>query len=87
MTGSKVHTREGKPVDESWLAQQAVLLLERAQQADDVDHAACVRYLDLLAKVLLPKSGTATEVAAAGSLLEQARSAADLEKKAKLGRA
>lgn len=46
-------------------------LLEDAKAAGEVDHAACGKYIELIAKVLLPKApGASTGSAAAGNLRE-----------------
>jgi hypothetical protein len=75
----------GDVVDARWLARQAVQLLEKAQLAEQPEHTACVKYLELLAKVLLPKSHEDTRGAAATQLLEQARAIATQERQQRLG--
>jgi len=47
--------RQGALVNQTWLAQMAVHLLEKAQEGEEPDHQACTKYLDLLARILLPK--------------------------------
>lgn len=72
----------GAQVDAQWLAQQAINLLAKAQEQTEVDHAACVKYLDLLARVLLPKTGGEVGREEASRAIEAARAAAaaDIQK-------
>ena len=41
-----------KPKDSAWLQEQLVALLQDAMQATPIDHTACVKYADLLWKIL-----------------------------------
>ena len=56
-----IRSRDGLLVDENWLCRCAVGLLERAMQEDPLDHAACKGYLDLVARILLPRVSTRRE--------------------------
>ena len=53
----KIKSRDGVAITDEWLCSKAVELLEKAMEADPVDHAACKGYLDLVARILLPKVG------------------------------
>jgi len=71
--------QHGETVDVNWLSKAAVKLLESAMAADEIDHAACARYIESLTKTLLPKM-TATEGKnESNSVVESARAAAQLE--------
>ena len=71
----------GKPVDQGWLAQMAVDLLERARTAEEPDYAACAKLLDLLSQKLLPKQVTAEGDMGREAAIKAAREAAAREAK------
>lgn len=52
MSKAKQEPESGVVVTVPWLREQVMELLEQARQADPVDHAVCVRYLDFLFRML-----------------------------------
>lgn len=46
-----------KPIDDEWIGQKAVELLEKALEADEPDLAACTKLMEVISKILLPKTG------------------------------
>jgi hypothetical protein len=46
---------EDIPTDRDWLRQQVKELFKLAQQGQTIDHAVCVKYADLLFKMMPPE--------------------------------
>lgn len=49
--------KKKQQIDDEWVGQKAVELLEKALEATEPDLAACTKLMEVISKVLLPKTG------------------------------
>lgn len=51
-----IKDKDGQEITSERLAQEAWDLLQEAKETDEIDHQVCAKYIELMSKVLLPKT-------------------------------
>lgn len=68
---SAVEFRQEEPEDVVWLRKQVVALFKSAKDAPEPDHVVCVKYAEILLK-LLPRASSGQDVSKAVAAARQA---------------